>query len=197
MAAPPAEPAAPETTERAAPAAETVRLYRADWRAFETWCAAEDLAALPATPDTVARFLAARPALSAGTLARRAAAIAAHHRQRGLAAPTEDAAVTAWLRQARRAATAVPGRNIAAPVPADPDGAVLPARSRRAARSGPVAARGAAPGRAGPGRPALGRAALVGLAVEQLRFTATGVELILPGDDAYRRRGTLPGRADQ
>ncbi len=182
MSAQPADTAAPETGERAPPAAETLRLYRADWRAFETWCAAEDLVVLPATPDTVARFLAASPALSAGTLARRAAAIAAHHRQRGLPAPTEDPAVTAWLRQARRAATAARSPSL------------RPTQLTRMALSCPRDLAGlrdrallllaaAAPGRAGPGRPALGRPALVGLAVEQLRFTATGVELILPGDE--------------
>ena len=37
---------------------ERLRLYRADWGAFATWCDAERLDALPADPATVARFLA-------------------------------------------------------------------------------------------------------------------------------------------
>ena len=40
-------------------ARETQRLYRSDWRAFETWCETAGLAALPAAPATVAGFLAA------------------------------------------------------------------------------------------------------------------------------------------
>ena len=182
MSGQPAEADAPKTAERAVPAVETVRLYRADWRAFEIWCAAEDRTALPATPDTVARFLAAVPGLSAGTLARRAAAIAAQHRQRGLAAPTEDPAVTARLRQARRAATSMHPKSLRPPqlirmalsCPRDLAGLRDRALLLLAA---------AVPGRTGPGRPALGRVALVGLAVEQLRFTATGVALTLPADD--------------
>ena len=35
------------------PAAETVRLYAADWNAFLAWCKSEGLAALPAVPATV------------------------------------------------------------------------------------------------------------------------------------------------
>lgn len=182
MTARPTDAAAQETAGRGLPATETLRLYRGDWRAFEAWCAAEHLAVLPAAPATVARYLAAAPSLSAGTLARRAAAIAAQHRQHGLRAPTEDPAVTAWLRQARRAAS---------PARRQPPG---PAQLIRMALSCPRDLAGlrdrallllaaAAPGRAGPGRPALGQAALVSLAVEQLRFTATGVELSLPGDD--------------
>jgi site-specific recombinase XerD len=74
----------PASPRRAA--AETVRLYAADWNAFLAWCKSEDLAALPAAPATVAAFLQHGTATaSAGTLARRAAAIAAQHRQAGRA----------------------------------------------------------------------------------------------------------------
>ena len=53
----------------------------------------------------------------------------------------------------------------------------------------------------GLGRAGLRRAALVGLQVEQLRFTASGLELTLPGDDRTGRpprvlvvpRGARPG----
>ena len=61
--------AAPGSPRR--PAAETVRLYAADWNAFLAWCKGEDLAALPAAPATVAAFLNAGGAtLSARALAR-------------------------------------------------------------------------------------------------------------------------------
>jgi hypothetical protein len=45
--------------------------------------------------------------LSAGALARRAAAIAAEHRSHGLASPASDPTVTKLLRQARRNATSL------------------------------------------------------------------------------------------
>ena len=168
---------APAPLSRAAPAAETLRLYRADWHAFASWCDAEQLEALPAAPATVARFLASLPSLSAGALARRAAAIAAQHRQHGMASPASDPAVTTLLRHAGR--TAMPHRPPSA----------LPAQLSRMAASCPrdlaglrdramLLLAGAVPGRAG-----LRRAALVGLQVEQLRFTATGLKLTLPGDD--------------
>jgi hypothetical protein len=70
-----------------------------------TWCRLTGAAVLPTTPAVVATYLATLgKRLSAGALARRAAAIAAQHRQR-LASPASDPTVTALLRQARRAAT--------------------------------------------------------------------------------------------
>lgn len=38
---------------RPPPAAETTRLYKADWTAFAAWCEATGVAALPAAPATV------------------------------------------------------------------------------------------------------------------------------------------------
>jgi integrase len=43
---------------RAAKAPATVRAYAADWRHFTAWCTVHGLSALPATPDTVALYLA-------------------------------------------------------------------------------------------------------------------------------------------
>jgi hypothetical protein len=179
---PPARVADPGQTVPAArpspapPAArETRRLYRSDWQGFERWCAAAGLAALPAAPATVADFLAAiASTLSAGTLARRAAAIAHHHRQHGLVAPTEDLAVTTLLHQARRAATprrppslrATQLARLAARCPRDLAGLRDRALLLLAA--------------AAPGRRGVGHAALLGLTVEQLHFTADGVVLDLP-----------------
>src|SRR5271166_5420919 len=85
---------------------ETLRLYAADWAAFEDWCRGRALATLPADPATVAAFLTAgAETLGAGALGRRAAAIAAKHRQVGLASPAADPTVTAFLHAARRSAT--------------------------------------------------------------------------------------------
>src|SRR3984957_15563566 len=97
--------AAPAAVPRS-PAPETLRLYASDWAAFVTWCRLAGAAPLPAAPATVAAYLAAlADRLSAGALARRAAAIAAQHRQHGLASPASDQAVTTQLRHARRTAT--------------------------------------------------------------------------------------------
>ena len=54
-----------------APAPETIRLYKADWTAFVTWCDDQGLAALPADPPTVAGFLrVSAEKLSPGALSR-------------------------------------------------------------------------------------------------------------------------------
>ena len=162
------------------PAAETVRLYAADWNAFLDWCKGEGLAALPAAPATVAAFLNAGVAtLSAGALARRAAAIAAQHRQAGLASPAADPAVTVILRSARRAAK--PRR----PPPPRPAQLV---RMAGACQGGLAGARDrallllAASG--------VGRAALVGLDFEHVHIAGDGAGLFIadPADDGGGRR---------
>lgn len=159
---------------RRVPAPETARLYALDWQAFAAWCQTAGLAALPTAPPTVAAFLAAAGAgkCGAGALGRRAAAIADRHRQAGFSVPTTDPAVTALLRAARRNATprrAPPPRPVqlarmAAACPGDLAGL----RDRALLL---LAAAG------------LGRTALVGLDVEHLRFTATGVDLTIGGAD--------------
>jgi hypothetical protein len=164
------------TAAPAAPTArETRRLYRSDWQAFERWCATAGLAALPAAPATVAGFLAAGArTLRPGTLARRAAAIAHHHRHDGLVAPTEHPAVTTLLHQARRAAT--PRRT---PSPRAAQLAQLAARCPRdlaGLRDRALLLLAAA----APGRRGVGHAALLGLTVEQLHVTPDGVALELP-----------------
>ena len=83
-----------------------MRLYARDWAAFVAWCDLAGAAPLPASPATVAAYLASvGEQLSAGALARRAAAIAAQHRQHGLASPASDPSVTTLLRHGRRTAT--------------------------------------------------------------------------------------------
>jgi hypothetical protein len=151
------------------PAPETLRLYASDWAAFVTWCRLAGAAPLPAAPATVATYLAAlADQLSAGALARRAAAIAAQHRQHGLASPASDPAVTTLLRHARRTATR---RRTPPPTLA---------RLTRMATACPGDLAGlrdrallllAVAG--------LGRAALVSLDVEQVHFVEVGVDLVL------------------
>ena len=82
----------------------TRRAYESDWRAFAEWCAPRGLTAIPATPPTVAAFLASeadrefRPV----TIARRAAAIAAAHRAQDHPNPCDSGAVAAVLSGIRR-----------------------------------------------------------------------------------------------
>jgi site-specific recombinase XerD len=162
-------------------APETIRLYANDWAAFVTWCRLAGAAPLPAAPATVAAYLTALDErLSAGALARRAAAIASEHRQRGLASPASDPAVTTLLRRARR--TATPRRT---PRPAA-------TRLIRMATTCPSDLAGlrdrallllTAAG--------LGRAALVGLDVEQVTFMEGGVDLILHSQPGAERTVTV------
>jgi site-specific recombinase XerD len=85
-------------------AAATKRAYRSDWRDFRTWCDDADADPLPASPATVAAFLAhlADAGLKASTIGRKLAAIAYAHRLKGLDTPTAAEAVHAVLRGIRR-----------------------------------------------------------------------------------------------
>jgi site-specific recombinase XerD len=70
-------------------AASTRRGYRSDWRDFSAWCDRMGLLAMPALPATVAGYLAhlADSGRSAGTIARRVAAIAYAHKLKGVDSP--------------------------------------------------------------------------------------------------------------
>ncbi len=73
---------------RASREASTLRAYRSDWADFDRWCGLRSAAALPATPETVALYLAAlarthRPA----TIARRLTSITRAHRVAGHPTP--------------------------------------------------------------------------------------------------------------
>lgn len=89
--------------ERALSAA-TRRAYAEGWRAFERFCARAALEPLPATPDTIRRFVALLVAggRAPNTVALRVAAIAHAHRTRGLQDPTRDPAVRATMAGMRR-----------------------------------------------------------------------------------------------
>lgn len=72
----------------------TKRAYRADWEDFSAWCEKYRRSALPATPDTVAYYLADRSQdLKTSTLQRRLATIAEAHRAAGVESPTKAAQV--------------------------------------------------------------------------------------------------------
>jgi integrase len=69
----------------AAKAPNTQRGYRSDWRAFEAWCGAHGVDAMPAASETVVAYLVAHAgALKVSTLRRRLAAIRECHRSGGV-----------------------------------------------------------------------------------------------------------------
>lgn len=182
-------------------AAETRRLYAADWAAFGVWCRERRESMLPASPSTVAAYLESVSAtLSHGALARRAAAIAGQHRQAGHPSPGTDPAVRTVLR-ATRAAKRASGEASAAvsvtPSPATPTRRPPPGPARLAR----MAAR--CPGDLSGLRDralllltaaGLGGERLLAVDFEHVRFTATGVALILFGPDRGAEEQALVGR---
>ncbi len=78
----------------------TRRAYGTDFRLFREWCDAKGASALPATPETVAAYLAHGVAdgAKASTLGRRIAAIRYAHKLAGLPTPTDSEAVKAAAR---------------------------------------------------------------------------------------------------
>ncbi len=99
-------------------AGSTRRAYRAGLSAFRAWCEAENVDALPASPQSVAAFLAAeaeagyRPA----TLGQRVAAIRWAHEAAGQESPTRAKLVTAALQGIRRKLGTAPNRKAPATV---------------------------------------------------------------------------------
>ena len=78
----------------------TLRAYRSDWADFEAWCESRALAPMPATPETVALYIASRAEtgpdddcgrptapLKTATLRRRMAAISQAHKLAGVESP--------------------------------------------------------------------------------------------------------------
>jgi len=172
----------------ASQAAETRRLYAADWAAFVTWCRERRHAALPASPAAVAAYLGLLSAtLKHGAIARRAAAIAGQHRWAGHSSPGTDPAVRDVLRAARDA------RGSARE--ARPDASHTPGLARPARRPPPGPAQLARMAARCPGDLAglrdralllltasgLGGERLLALDCEHVRFTGQGMELAVPG----------------
>jgi site-specific recombinase XerD len=90
---------------RAAKAPSTLRAYRSDWNHFTRWCAQHTLCPLPASPETIALYLAAlaathRPA----TITRRLTAITKAHQIGGHPSPAtmQQPAVSETLKGIRR-----------------------------------------------------------------------------------------------
>src|SRR5262249_36572452 len=81
----------------------TLRGYRSDWRDFCAWCESHSLCALPASPETVAAYIAECTAkLKVGSIQRRLNAIAEAHKAVGLESPTSSGIVRNTFKGIRR-----------------------------------------------------------------------------------------------
>jgi len=103
---------------RNAKAENTERAYRGAAKVFAAWCEGRGLVAMPATPETVAAFIAdeAEQGRKPSTLGQRLAAIRYAHRLAGLDDPTGHVLVRETLKGTRRAQGVKPTRKAAATV---------------------------------------------------------------------------------
>jgi site-specific recombinase XerD len=94
----------------------TRKAYASDFKIFSAWCASHEFVSLPASPETVALFLAdqAQAGVAASTLNRRLAAIKCAHEAKGHATPTAHKGVTAALKGIRRTKGTAPSKKKAA-----------------------------------------------------------------------------------
>lgn len=82
----------------------SLRSYRSGFGRFASWCRGKRVPALPASPNTVAKFVDAHAEdLSPNTIRHRLSTIATVHRLCGLGDPTKDPDVELAWRRARRA----------------------------------------------------------------------------------------------
>ena len=93
-------------------AASTLKVYASAWRRWDAWCGVRGITALPASPETVAAYLAERAeaGLSHGSIDLACSAIAHRHRQHGVADPTTDLTVRRVRRGLRRIVGTAPRR---------------------------------------------------------------------------------------
>src|SRR5688500_13930587 len=88
---------------RESKASNTVRAYRNDWSHFAAWCKCHDQSSLPATPETVALYVADLSAThKPATLTRRLSAISQAHQIAGIESPTTSAKVRLVMAGIRR-----------------------------------------------------------------------------------------------
>jgi site-specific recombinase XerD len=88
---------------KAEKAASTRKAYGTDFRLFKAYCDAKGVSALPATPETVAAYIAAEAQTAKpSTIGRRVAAIRYAHKLAGLETPTDAEGVKATVRGIRR-----------------------------------------------------------------------------------------------
>jgi site-specific recombinase XerD len=93
----------------------TLRGYRADWRDFCGWCESHGTTALPATPESVAAYIAECAGhLKVGSIQRRLNAIAEAHKATGQESPTTEGMVRNTLKGIRRTIGVAPKPKAAA-----------------------------------------------------------------------------------
>jgi site-specific recombinase XerD len=81
----------------------TIRGYQSDWRDFCSWCDSHSLHPLPASPESVASYIAeCASRLKVGTIQRRLNAIAEAHKAMGMESPTSTGIVRNTLKGIRR-----------------------------------------------------------------------------------------------
>src|SRR6266536_2474246 len=84
-------------------AANTWKAYQADLRDFTAWCDSHGLVSLPATPETVAAYLAdLAQRCKVSTIQRRLSAISQQHAAAGFDSPTHSAIVRLTMQGIRR-----------------------------------------------------------------------------------------------
>lgn len=100
---------------RASKAENTLRGYSADWRDFCGWVEANRVSPLPATPETVAAYIAeCAGRLNVGSIQRRLNAIAEAHKAVGAESPTHSPIVANTMKGIRRAIGKAPKQKTAA-----------------------------------------------------------------------------------
>ena len=100
---------------RASKAESTLRGYRADWREFCAWAEGHGVCLLPATPDSVAAYIAeCAGRLKVGSVQRRLNAITEAHKAAGLDSPTHSALVANTMKGIRRTRGTAPAQKSAA-----------------------------------------------------------------------------------
>ena len=162
-----------ESYARRSKAENTLKAYRSDWTAFETFCRGRELPSLPAAPATVAAYVAeAARTVKANTVERRLTAISQAHQFAGCANPVEDKLVRTVMAGIRRVkGTAQQGKE-----PLSPDvlrkmfaGTPDDLRTTRDRALLLVGFAGA-----------LRRSELVGLRFDHVRFTDDGLVVTIP-----------------
>jgi site-specific recombinase XerD len=120
LALPAAELETAKAFAQAEKAAATRRAYRTDFDLFRAWCEPRGVSPLPASPESVAAFLAAEASrgIKPSSIGRRVAAIRYAHRLAGCdTLPTDSEAVRATVRGIRRTVGAAKARK--APIMAE------------------------------------------------------------------------------
>ena len=181
----------------------TLRAYRSDWADFAAWCAGRGLAPMPATPETVALYIASRaeagPAdergrptapLRVATLDRRLAAISQAHKLAGLESPasrSREPLHSVWAGIAR--ALGVARRKVAPALAADV--VAMAGACDEAVRRAEASPDDARPGAALRARrdkamlllgfaAALRRSELAAVRAEDVGYTPEGLRLLVP-----------------